>query len=255
MKNTILRKANENLMYVIVISLILMSGVEVSASTISFETDPAISGDISPDSGTLSLSQFDPSWGTLEIVKLELFGESWGGYYEIDNEGGAGTLNSISIGSEMGLSNDTLGADLVSTIPEKESLDIDIAADSDAAPDFAGSDWYRITGPDSSNKSTDDDSQIWASFMSSPFDDVSDFIGVGNMVFDWNSETYTSSSQNFTPFQAQADTANYSFIGKVTYTYTGPGPSPIPEPATMLLFGGGLLGLAGISRRKFSAKK
>ena len=40
------------------------------------------------------------------------------------------------------------------------------------------------------------------------------------------------------------------YLAGITYITSDNGNSPVPEPATMLLFGLGLLGLAGVNRRK-----
>lgn len=68
-----------------------------------------------------------------------------------------------------------------------------------------------------------------------------------------------------TPTTAQTWRASFEQFGPINYHASGPrileldgyayaGPVPVPEPATMLLLGSGLIGLAGYGRKKFFKK-
>ena len=53
-----------------------------------------------------------------------------------------------------------------------------------------------------------------------------------------------------TPFSFGQQSSNWSGVSVDNITYSSNSPSPVPEPATMLLFGTGLIGLVGWKKRE-----
>jgi hypothetical protein len=79
---------------------------------------------------------------------------------------------------------------------------------------------------------------------------LTSFIGLGNVTFDLAALATTSTTSSGGDFSASQIT---DASGGVTIEYDyNPPPTGTPEPGTLTLFGTGLLGLAGLVRRKFA---
>lgn len=81
--------------------------------------------------------------------------------------------------------------------------------------------------------------------------------GVGNFAGSWPVAMQGSLGQVLNILQGDVNTNGFTQVGRVLLTADGfltvgnPGPAAVPLPAGVVLFGTGLIGLAGIARRSF----
>ncbi len=81
------------------------------------------------------------------------------------------------------------------------------------------------------------------------------FAGIGDLGFTLTGNANTSYSGSVTDGDLVAVGGNTFAGATVEAIYTYSTPPPVPEPGTLLLFGTGLLGLAGLVRRKFQQSR
>ncbi len=179
-----------------------------------------------------TLSQFDPSLGTLTKVTLTLDAVTSAGTIRFDNEAAIATDATLGIGAEVtavGLAGITAIA-----VPLQTNSVVNLAADSDGAADFIGTDAFGVTG----GSGFDSDSDMLIAGLAP-------YIGLGS--FNVTVAAVVSTFLSTTGGCGPIDPAPGNTFGNVTVTYEF---VPIPEPSTAMLVGFILVGALAVARRR-----
>ena len=214
----------------LIVAPVALAGTETVSTTIG----PTLTN-FSGQTGTVA--QFDPTLGTLTQVIITLSG---GGTTDIN-------VTANVAGNPTSFSQLATSVAMQLTDPTDGSISL-IASELGGVPGLgAYTPLVVVNGtPYDSGVLSMSGSPVNQTLTSS----LTSFIGLGTVTFDLAAlatTSTTSSGGNFTAGQVTDASGGVT----VEYDYNPP-PTGTPEPGTLTLFGTGLLGLAGLVRRKFA---
>lgn len=213
-------------------ALLAISLVPSSAATLSFSD--TVNTTFTPNTLSFTLSQFDPSLGTLTGILLEFSAELDGDFTAVNQSDSDGTLTGTMSG-DFTLSGPAPLAAPLFTLMAVDNLGPRAVLAGETIV-------FSVLGAS--------DSDSYATGIPA---ELFPFIGLGNVMFDGTANALASPIANFTPLLFAADLSGEATV-KVTYEYRPAGVSDVPEPMTLYLMGGGLLALS-FMRRPRTGKK
>lgn len=212
--------------------------VAASAGAASISFNDSILLESTDWSNHLTLDQFDSTLGTLTDVNISLTGLLVG---NIKVESFSGTASTITSDLQTTISLNWLGgAQITEVIPLYS--DSFTATAFDTILDYDGTSGKTELGVTNTKNIT----QAYTSSDS----EFAQFIGSGTLTFDISAEARITTSG---PGGVATDSRTWA-AADVIITYTYEETNPVPEPATMLLFGAGIVGLVGAGRKKIFKK-
>ena len=231
---------NASLLSLPLVALVLLAVAPAAYgdTIVSYTTSvPSQNTDLNSVIATPAITAFNTSLGTLDSVTVSYTGSEDSSFQLTNTASGSETFHfSETLYYSLNNANGAINSDVNGLAPEIDNVPLTSIT--------LASEGIKSYGPFTSSTAPATET------ITSP-SELADFEGNGNL---GNFLITTSTDTNFVGGGGNIKlTGSTTADGSVTVTYDyTPGPPPVvPEPGTLVMFGTGILGLAGLLRSKF----